>query len=262
MFLVTLLSSFLSALAIASIVPKRFVLQTGAKHYGIHLGPTLNPGEESDPRPTMASNFYFGQEDALFKWTRDNNTSWTVTRPGWILGAVKDAAMNLVNSLAVYASIQKELRKPLEFPGDIATWDSKKDQSTSTLIAYFAEWAALTEGAANQALNITDGSEFSLGKFWPVLAHWYGVDYSVPESDESKYHTFEMPFEPPPRGFGPRGKIQTSWSFAEWSQRTDVKSAWNTIQARHNLVQNPLDEPVKNFGLLDAEIAPWSRTLR
>ena len=153
----------------------------------------------------MAPNFYFSQEDALFKWTGNNNTSWTVTRPGFILGAVKDAAMNLVNSSPVYASIQKELGKPLEFPGDIATWDIKKDQSTSTLIAYFAEWAALTEPAANQALNITDGSEFSLGTFWPGLAQLYGVEYSVPERDESNYRTFETPFEPP-QGQGERSR--------------------------------------------------------
>lgn len=239
------------------------MLQTGAKHYGAHLGPGIVPYEESEPRPKTAPNFYFPQEDLLFEWTKENKTTWTVTRPGFILGAVTDAAMNMVYSLAIYAAIQKELGKPLEFPGNIAAWDTEKDQSMSALLAYFTEWAALTEGAADQALNMTDGSAFAWGKFWPVLAKWYGVGYSVPETDKTQYDTLEMPFEPPPRGFGPRGKIEKTGSFLEWSSRADVQRAWSSIQTRYQLVQNPFDDPVRNFGLLDIEIlGPWARPLR
>lgn len=94
-----MLSSFLAALKISSIIPKRFLLQTGAKQYGVHLGPGATPEEESDPRITSDSNFCYGQEDVLSKWARENHTFWTITRPGYILGAVEGAAINLIKQL-------------------------------------------------------------------------------------------------------------------------------------------------------------------
>ena len=45
-----LVRNFLEALKFASIKPQRFMLQTGAKNYGVHLGPTKLPQEETDPR--------------------------------------------------------------------------------------------------------------------------------------------------------------------------------------------------------------------
>ena len=53
-----LLSNFLEAMKVASIKPSRFMLQTGAKNYGVHLGPTKVPQEETDPRITFEPNFY------------------------------------------------------------------------------------------------------------------------------------------------------------------------------------------------------------
>jgi hypothetical protein len=46
---VTLLTNFLEALTLSGTIPRRFVLQTGAKHYGLHLGPPLTAEAESDP---------------------------------------------------------------------------------------------------------------------------------------------------------------------------------------------------------------------
>ena len=53
-----LVSNFVEAIKLADINPKRFLLQTGAKNYGGHLGPTKVPQEESDPRITLEPNFY------------------------------------------------------------------------------------------------------------------------------------------------------------------------------------------------------------
>ena len=34
------------------------------------------------------------------------------------------------------------------------------------------------------------------------------------------------------------------------------------MQAKHSLVQNPFEDPIKNFGLPDAEIlGPWPRAI-
>ena len=198
--LALLLSNFLSALKIASVTPSRIVLQTGSKHYGVHLGPTLTPEEEDDPRVLIAPNFYFDQEDILYDYSRETGTGWNITRPGFIIGAVKDAAMNITYPLAVYAAIQKYLGRSLDFPGDIAAWETESHQSMATLIAYHAEWAALTPAAADQALNISDSSQFTWGKFWPILAKWYGIPYTSPRPDTKAYNLLEMPLEPPPRG--------------------------------------------------------------
>ncbi len=57
--LAALLRNFLAALDIARITPKRFLLQTGAKNYGVHIGPARTPMVESDPRVTLEPNFYY-----------------------------------------------------------------------------------------------------------------------------------------------------------------------------------------------------------
>ena len=54
-----LLKNFVGALKVAGVRPKRFMLQTGAKNYGVHLGPTKVPQEESDPRVELEPNFYY-----------------------------------------------------------------------------------------------------------------------------------------------------------------------------------------------------------
>ncbi len=76
-----LLSNFLDALALASIIPKRVMLQTGIKNYGAHLGPMSVPCVEDDPRHDLEPNFYYTQEDYLWKWCKDNNSAWNVARP-------------------------------------------------------------------------------------------------------------------------------------------------------------------------------------
>ncbi|RFU28096.1 hypothetical protein B7463_g8256, partial [Scytalidium lignicola] len=264
---VSLLSNFLKALTLASIIPKRFLLQTGGKHYAVHLGPAEVPMTEGTTADRVDhDNFYFPQEDLLSAWASEHNTSWTVTRPGFILGSNDNAAMNVTYGLAIYASVQKELGRSLGFPADILAWDASKDLSTSRLIAYHAEWAVLTKEAANQALNIVDNSPFAYGKFWPQLASWYGIRWETPEKDEGKYMTVTMPRDPPPRGFGPAGQVKFVWGFEQWAQGEEVKSAWERIQEREGLNKefNPFrpDKIREVFGTLDADVlGPWTRTM-
>jgi nucleoside-diphosphate-sugar epimerase len=262
---VRLLDTFLKAIKLTDNVPKRILLQTGGKHYGVHLGPTLMPMEESDPRFVKETNFYFAQEDLLWKWCKEHNVGGIITRPGYILGAVPDAAINLIYGLALFASVQKELGRKLSFPSDTRAWETLKDLSAAALIGYHAEWAVLTAGAENQALNIADDSPFTYGKFWPVLASWYGIDYDVAEDDASKYRTFKMPIEPPPRGFGEAGTIKSTWSFEEWAAQPEVRAAWQTLKKRHTLVvpRDPFENVQDYFGLVDTDVlSPWGRSLR
>ncbi|KAH7348561.1 hypothetical protein BKA65DRAFT_398059 [Rhexocercosporidium sp. MPI-PUGE-AT-0058] len=264
---VTLLSNFLSALTLSSIIPTRFVLQTGGKHYALHLGPAAIPMTEDTPALRVPhSNFYFPQEDLLSTWAKENKTHWTVTRPGFIIGASESAQINISYALAIYASVQKELNLKLEFPSDIGAWDINKDLTTASLLGYFSEWAALTPSAADEALNIVDDSPFSYGRFWPILASWYGIAYETPVEDESKYFVVTMPRSPPPRGFGKPGEVKINFSFEAWAKKQEIKTAWEKIQKREGL-RKELD-PWKSseslvavFGALDADLlGNWART--
>ncbi|CZS93291.1 uncharacterized protein RAG0_03649 [Rhynchosporium agropyri] len=264
---VTLLSNFLSALTLANIIPKRFVLQTGGKHYALHLGPTVIPiTEDSVALRVPHSNFYFPQKDLLSSWALAHSTHWTIMRPGFIIGANQTAQINISYAIAIYASIQKELGLKLEFPSDIGAWDVNKDLTTASLLEYFSEWAALTPEAEDQALNIVDDSPFSYGKFWPLLAEWYGIEYDTPEEDEKKYLVVTMLRNPPPRGFGKPGEVKIAFSFEAWAKGDAVREAWERIQEREalNRMLNPWasrERLVAIFGALDADLlGNWART--
>ena len=65
-----MLKNFLDALDItgASKTLKRVILTTGAKQYGVHLGESKNPMEETDPwleGPGRPPNFYYHQQRIL-----------------------------------------------------------------------------------------------------------------------------------------------------------------------------------------------------
>ena len=70
-----MLHNFISALSEtgATKLLKRFILVTGAKQYGLHLGRVKTPMEESDPRidgPGRPPNFYYRQQDILAEEVR------------------------------------------------------------------------------------------------------------------------------------------------------------------------------------------------
>lgn len=148
----------------------------------------------------LESNFYYSQEDALWAWCEKNSVGWNVARPSFILGAVPDAAMNVVQALGIYASVCKHLGQPLDFPASIEAWDLVISQSSAKLNAYLEEWSALSPNTANEAFNAADDSPFTWGKFWPKLAAWFGIEYRKPSLNDSEYQEMEVGYDPPPRG--------------------------------------------------------------
>lgn len=257
----SLISNFTEGLKIADLAPKRFMLQTGAKHYGFHMGPATNPSFESDPRVLLENNFYYPQEDHLFKYCKEIGAKWNVVRPSYIIGAVRDNLLNQMVGISVYAAVQAYLGKPLLFPGDFVAWDKEICQSTAMLNGYFEEWCVLTENVANEAFNIQDGLNFTWGKFWPYLANWYGVAWEPPELDESKYRTVETRHEKTPRGYG-AGITRSSFSLQEWSEASDVVQAWNELSEKHGLLLDPFKDRAQIFGLSDsAIIGGWPLSL-
>ncbi|KAI9871681.1 MAG: hypothetical protein M1830_002620 [Pleopsidium flavum] len=250
-----LLQNCLSAFKIASIHPQRIVLQTGLKNYGGHLGPISTPHIESDPRVTIEPNFYYTQEDILFEYCKQNSTQWNVIRPSFILGAVKDAAMNMVYPLSVYAAVQAHLKQPLIFPGDYPAWDKEQIQSTAMLNSYMSQWAALTPAAGNHAFNAGDDCPFTWCRFWPVLASWYGVSW-LPPDPNADYKVMELPHTP--RGYGPKGKIHYTYTFVEWAHRPEVQKAWEELSKQFGLTQSPFDDIERLFTFTElALIVSW-----
>ncbi|EXJ66796.1 uncharacterized protein A1O5_09991 [Cladophialophora psammophila CBS 110553] len=260
-----LLVNFLGALKLSGLKPKRFLLQTGAKNYGFHIGPATSPSFESDPRVTLESNFYYPQEDHLAEYCRENGAQWNVVRPSYIIGAVRDNLLNHMVGLGVYASIQAHLKEPVAFPGDYTAWDREYCQSTALLNAYLEEWAVLNPEAGNEAFNAQDGLPFTWGRFWAYLGDWYGTTWTPPETDPSKYRAFESRWEETPRGYGPRGVTYSTFSLLEWSERVDVQEAWKELVQRHGLLLDPFTDAGRRaqiFGMSDsAIIGGWALSL-
>ncbi|KAK3673526.1 hypothetical protein LTR78_006430 [Recurvomyces mirabilis] len=250
--------SFLTALDLASIRPKRILLQTGLKNYQGHQGPAKVPFDEADPRINLGPLFYFDQEDILFEHCRTHHsTSYNVTMPSWIIGAVEASDMTTIYPLAVYASVQRQLGQLLAFPGDTAAWEKIMPMSSAVLNSLFHEWVVLTDNTANQRFNIVDGSEFTWMAAWPRIAEWFGIEWSPPQEDESLYRTVEMPVRP--RGYGPKGRCRSSFDLIEWSQRPHTRAAWKTIKEEHELKSEPLAGPGGMFAALQFSLTTsWS----
>ncbi|CAH0018927.1 unnamed protein product [Clonostachys rhizophaga] len=238
---VSLFKNFVGGLQLAGLKPKKFMLQTGSKHYAFYLGPAAIPAFESDPRVTIDDNFYYAQEDALASYCKLNGSQWAVSRPTYIIGAVRDGSLNHLIGFGIYASVQAYRKQPLLFPGDYRAWDREQHQSSGLLNAYFQEWLVLSESTAGEAFNIHDGDSFTWGRLWPYLAQWYGIEWHPPETDDSKYRTVKMALPTTPRGYGPQATMRSTFSLLEWSLKPEVEQAWKEIAHKHDLVLNPFD---------------------
>jgi len=156
-------------------------LVTGLKHY---LGPFENYGKghlpatpfrEEQPRLNV-ENFYYAQEDELFAAAKRDGYGWSVHRPHTLIGYAVGNAMNMGSTLAVYASICKELGKPMLFPGSSVQWNSLTDVTDARMLAKQLLWAAITPSARNQAFNVVNGDIFRWNWMWKRIAAWFGVE--------------------------------------------------------------------------------------
>lgn len=231
------------------------MLQTGAKNYGVHLGPSATPQEETAPRITLEPNFYYPQEDFLWSFCAAHSIDWNICMPAGILGAVPDAAMNLVFPLGVYASVQKHLHERLEFPCDLAAWEVNRCMSSSKLNAYMEEWAVLTPGAKNEKFNTMDGTTFTWGNFWPKYAQWYGIEYETP-SLNAAYTTIQSKHTTPPRGFGPPATYRVRFRLVDWARQEKVQKAWEELTVVHGLSGGKLQDMDidRIFGFTDGSL--------
>ncbi|KAJ5082238.1 hypothetical protein N7532_011281 [Penicillium argentinense] len=246
-----LLSNFLGGLELNKTIPKRVLLQLGAKYYGIHLGPALSPQEESDPRVLTELNFYYPQEDRLQEFAQKHSIGWNSTRPSHILGAVPDAAMNLCYPLTIYATVQKRLGQALEFPGDIAAWENPVSLSSAQANAYLSEWIVLTDAAKDESFNAADDCAFSWCKFWPRFAERFQIPWKGPDDSDRAAYRVITGHSKPPRGYGPPGELRFRFTLVDWAKRPEVQKAWKDIAEAHGLREKVLRDEDRVFGFAD-----------
>ncbi|KFA50874.1 hypothetical protein S40293_02453 [Stachybotrys chartarum IBT 40293] len=234
---------------------KRIVLVTGAKQYGVHLGPVKVPMLESDPwlddTNKFPLNFYYRQQNILkgFCDRSGGQTSWTITYPNDVVGRGTGNSMDLATSLAIYAAVNKELGKDLKFPGSRAFYTGVDCFTSAALHARFCEWAATEPKAANQAFNVVNGDTQSWQNLWPQVAKRFGIKVDVGQFEGEPNASFDMGPMPPLalyeseaglRGTVKSGKFERRIDLMGWSKQEEVKKAWEALASREGLHMNGL----------------------
>jgi len=200
-------------------------LVTGTKQY---LGPFESYGQSAAETPFREDNprlpglnFYYTQEDVVFREAARHGFGWSVHRPHTIIGYAVANAMNMGSTLAVYATLCRERDEPFIFPGSKAQWNALTDVTDARLLAEHLEWAATTPAARNQAFNVVNGDVFRWRWLWPQLATYFGVKWEGPPEGLA-------PLEPR-MGAAPAewAKIAAKYSLAE-KDVTRLVSWWHT----------------------------------
>ncbi|MGU3409645.1 SDR family oxidoreductase [Microbacterium sp. M1A1_1b] len=192
-------------------------LVTGLKHY---LGPFEayaagempdTPFHEEEPR-LDTPNFYYAQEDELMAAAARQGFTWSVHRSHTVIGHAVGNAMNMGLTIAVQATLAKELDLDFVFPGSQAQWDGLTDMTDAGLLAEHMVWAATSPEGADEPFNIVNGDVFRWRWMWPRLAAHLGVD----PARVVGYQDAPRPLE---------------------QQMAPHESAWPAIAARHGLVE-------------------------
>jgi nucleoside-diphosphate-sugar epimerase len=193
-------------------------LMTGLKHY---LGPfeaygkavmAETPFHESEPRLDYP-NFYYAQEDELFASAARNGFSWSSHRSHTVFGFAVGNAMNMALTLAVYATICKELGRPMIFPGSEMQWNSLTDVTDADLMSEQMIWTATHPEGRNEPFNTANGDVFRWRWLWPQLADYFGLAW---EGFEGEPRTLE-------------------------TQMAGMEGTWREIAAKYSLVEPQLD---------------------
>ena len=243
-----LFSNFLDALVTSAPKLQSVTLQTGGKHYNVHLHPIPSPAREEDPRrESPIGNFYYPQEDFLIQRQKSSNWTWNVIRPEAILGATsKPNGMNEALTIALYMLVCKELGQEAVMPTNQRYFEGTEDASDSRLIADISVWASTTPTAHNQAFNITNGDYFVWKYIWPRLASYLGANASSAQKFTKAY-----PKE---------GELSLEVSLEQWSK--DKREVWNRICDKNNCPSAKATWDSGTWGFQDWVFQrTWSATL-
>lgn len=210
-----LFENFLDALVQVAPALENVTLQTGGKHYNVHLGEVPSPAREADPRRQASiDNFYFPQEDALIAAQKGKQWTWNVIRPEAIIGATyKPNGMNSALTYALYFLVCKELGQEAIMPTNQNYWNSYDDCSYAPLIADLTIFASTNPRCGNEAFNMVNGDVICWRYMWPRLASYFGAS----ASSDYKFT------KPAPEV----GTTQQELSLAAWAK--DKREVWGRI---------------------------------
>ncbi|XLR06474.1 hypothetical protein S83_034412 [Arachis hypogaea] len=229
--------------ALSSLFPnaknlKHVSLQTGTKHYISLQGPFDNTNNnnkfyyyhEEFPRISKGFNFYYTLEDLLMEKLNGTKVSWSVHRPGLLLGSSIRSYYNFMGSLCVYGAICKHLNLPFVFGGTKKCWEENYiDGSDARLVADQHIWAATKcdEGLftnGGEAFNSINGFSFTWKEMWPIIGKKLGV-------------------------YVPQEMFVENFLFSR--AMAEKQHVWEEIVMENGLVQTSIDN-LANWELLDA----------
>jgi nucleoside-diphosphate-sugar epimerase len=196
---------------------RHVALLTGLKHYlgpfeAYGVGPTRDtPFHEDEPR-LPSENFYYAQEDELFRAAERYGFGWSVHRAHTIIGYAVGNLMNMGTTLAAHSALCRAAGRPFVFPGNDVQWNGVTDMTDAGLLARQMIWAATTDGLPSQAYNTTNGDVFRWRWMWPRIAALLGVE---PEG----YATRPRPLE---------------------EQMADTAAAWRRLAEQEHLAEPDL----------------------
>jgi nucleoside-diphosphate-sugar epimerase len=161
--------------------PRHVTLVTGLKHY---LGPFEAYGKGTLPQTPFreeqgrldVENFYYAQEDEVFAAAKRDGFTWSVHRPHTVIGLAVGNAMNMGTTLAVYATLCREIGRPFTFPGSAMQWSGLTDMTDAGQLARHLLWATETEAVHDEAFNVVNGDVFRWQWLWGRIADWFGVE--------------------------------------------------------------------------------------
>lgn len=144
----------------------------GTKYYGHQLGPIPVDVDEDGPRAAVR-NFYHAHED--FLRARAGRWTWTIARPHTFCDPRTDHPRSVGLVLAVYATLQQHLGRPLDFPGTERAFHAVTQCTDTRLLARACAWMATEPACANKAFNLINGHWFRWSEVWPDIAAAFGL---------------------------------------------------------------------------------------
>lgn len=230
-------------------------LMQGYKVYGGHLGPFRTPARETDAGP-MPPEFMGDQLAWLKARQPGRGWSWSAIRPSVVGGTALGNPMNLAVAVAVYASMAKELRLPLRFPGKPGAYDTLLEMTDAGLLARATVWAATDPRAADQAFNIANGDLFRWSDMWPRIAGYFRLEVAPPlpmpldtimADKEALWQAMAAR-----RGLAPTPyRDVSSWRFADFVFGFDYDMFADTSKSRRFGFHDYVDTEAMFFGIFD-----------
>lgn len=171
-----MLRNLLDALEATSAGLRHVTVLQGTKAYGSHIGRVPVPAKERSARLPHPI-FYWQQEDLLRERQARADWTFTVLRPQIILGHAIGSPMNVIAAIGAYAAVQRELGRPLSFPGGGRYVNACSD---SRLIARAVEFAGSAPEAENETFNVVNGDVLLWQDIWPAIAQGLGMEVGEP----------------------------------------------------------------------------------